>query len=123
MAKAEQTQGIPTELSAEQFRQFVLPHLTLGRRGPPPRLSLHTLFNYILRVLYMGCQWKELPIQKDGEGRSEITIPESMAALLQSLRHSAMEGSSEGRVVSDFKGRHFGGEICSGRCAGIASTG
>ena len=72
MAKAEQTQGIPTELSAEQFRQFVLPHLTLGRRGPPPRLSLHTLFNYILRVLYMGCQWKELPIQKDGEGRSEI---------------------------------------------------
>ena len=65
MAKAEQTQGIPTELSAEQFRQFVLPHLTLGRRGPPPRLSLHTLFNYILRVLYMGCQWKELPIQKD----------------------------------------------------------
>ena len=75
MAKAEQTQGIPTELSAEQFRQFVLPHLTLGRRGPPPRLSLHTLFNYILRVLYMGCQWKELPIQKDGEGRSEIHYP------------------------------------------------
>src|SRR5271155_1830972 len=33
-------------------------------------------------------------------------------ALLQSLRRSAMEASSEGgRAVSDFKGRHFGGEI------------
>jgi transposase-like protein len=33
-------------------------------------------------------------------------------ALLQSLRRSAMEGSGEeGRAVSDFKGRHFGGEI------------
>ncbi|MGC2521355.1 MAG: hypothetical protein WA417_01770, partial [Stellaceae bacterium] len=33
-------------------------------------------------------------------------------ALLQNLRHSAMEASSEGgRAVSDFKGRHFGGEI------------
>jgi hypothetical protein len=26
MAKSEQWQGIPTELSLEQFRQFVLPH-------------------------------------------------------------------------------------------------
>jgi hypothetical protein len=33
-------------------------------------------------------------------------------ALLQSLRRSAIQGSSEGdRAVSDFKGRHFGGEI------------
>ena len=35
-----------------------------------------------------------------------------MGALLQSLRRSVMEGSGEeGRAVSDFKGRHFGGEV------------
>jgi len=72
MWKTVQSRGIPTELSLEQFRQFVLPHLTVGRRGPAPKLPLHTLFNYILKLLYLGCQWKELPIAKDAEGRPEI---------------------------------------------------
>jgi len=27
---------------------------------------------YILRLLYTGCQWKELPIEKDEKGRPEI---------------------------------------------------
>ena len=72
MAKSEQSWGIPTKLSLQQFRQFVLPHLTVGRRGPTPKLSLHTLFNYILKVLYLGCQWKELPIARDADGRPEI---------------------------------------------------
>jgi transposase len=30
------------------------------------------MFNYILLQLYMGCQWKELPIEKDRDGRPEI---------------------------------------------------
>ena len=72
MTKSAQSRGIPTELSLEQFRQFVLPHLTVGRRGPAPKLSLHALFNYILKLLYMGCQWKELPIEKDADGHPEI---------------------------------------------------
>jgi hypothetical protein len=72
MAKSVQSRSIPTELNLEQFRQFVLPHLTVGRRGPAPKLSLHAPFNYILKLLYLGCQWKELPIAKDAEGRPEI---------------------------------------------------
>ena len=72
MTKSVQSRSIPTELNLEQFRQFVLPHLTVGRRGPAPKLSLHALFNYILKLLYLGCQWKELPIAKDAEGRPEI---------------------------------------------------
>jgi transposase len=72
MTKGVQSRGIPTELSLDQFRQFVLPHLTVGSRGPAPKLSLHALFNYILKLLYMGCQWKELPIEKDAKGRPEI---------------------------------------------------
>jgi transposase len=72
MAKRQPRQGIPTNLSVAQFEQFVLPHLSKGRRGPATKLGWHTIFNYILRLLYLGCQWKELPIEKDRQGRPEI---------------------------------------------------
>ncbi|SAL06484.1 Transposase DDE domain protein [Caballeronia arationis] len=65
-------QTIPTKLGVAQFEQFVLPHLSRGRRGPPPTLSLHKLFNYILQALYMGCQWKMLPIGTNAKGLPEI---------------------------------------------------
>jgi transposase len=72
MAKRQPRQGIPTKLTASQFEQFVLPHLSKGRRGPATKLGWHAIFNYILRLLYLGCQWKELPIEKDRQGRPEI---------------------------------------------------
>jgi transposase len=65
-------QAIPTKLSETQFEEFVLPHLSRGRRGPPPTLSLHKIFNYILKALYMGCQWMMLPIESNDKGRLEI---------------------------------------------------
>jgi len=46
--------------------------LTVGRRGPAAKLSLFATFNYILRLLYLGCQWKELPIEQNSEGVPEI---------------------------------------------------
>jgi transposase len=72
MAKRERWQGIPTELNLERFREFVLPHLSVGSRGPDTKLSLHVLFNYILKQPYLGCQWKKLPTEKDASGRQEI---------------------------------------------------
>jgi transposase len=72
MAKNRHGQAIPTQLGRGPFEQFVLPHLSVGRRGPAPKLSLFKIFNYILQLLYLGCQWKELAIDKDGEGRPEI---------------------------------------------------
>ena len=72
MSRSPQWQRIPTRLSLEQFQQFVLPHLTVGSRGPAPKLALHSVFNYILQALYLGCQWKKLPIEKDQKGRPEI---------------------------------------------------
>jgi transposase len=65
-------QAIPTKLSEAQFEEFVLPHLSRGRRGPAPTLSLHKIFNYILKALYMGCQWMMLPIESNDKGRPEI---------------------------------------------------
>jgi hypothetical protein len=65
MAESQRWQTIPTELSLTQFEQFVLPHLSTGRRGPVSTLGLHKIFNYILQLLYMGCQWKALPVEKE----------------------------------------------------------
>ena len=58
MAKSKHWQWIPTHLTLVQFTQFVLPHLIVGRRGPAPKLDLYAIFNYILRLLYTGVQWK-----------------------------------------------------------------
>ena len=49
-----------------------MPHLTVGKRGPESKLSLYRSLGYILKFLYIGCQWKELPIEKDESGRPEI---------------------------------------------------
>ena len=65
-------QAIPTKLSEAQFEQFILPHLSRGRRGPPPTLPLQKMFNYVLKALYMGCQWKMLPIETNALGLPEI---------------------------------------------------
>jgi hypothetical protein len=71
MVETQCRQEIPTQLDLAEFEQFVLSHLVPGSRGPAPKLSLHKIFNYVLKILYMGCQWKNLPIDKDGEGRPE----------------------------------------------------
>ena len=71
-AKSTQYQWIPAKLNCKQFEQFVLPHLSAGGRGPAPKLSLPAIFHYILQQLYTGCQWQELPVEKDREGHPEI---------------------------------------------------
>ena len=72
MASSQQWQSIPTDrLSFEQFQQFVLPHFTAAAEVRR-QTDLFKVFNYILRLLYIGCQWKELPIERDQEGRPEI---------------------------------------------------
>src|SRR6202034_4162500 len=58
MAQTQRWQAIPTQLELAEFEQFVLPHLSIGSRGPAPKLSLYKIFNYVLKILYLGCQWK-----------------------------------------------------------------
>jgi hypothetical protein len=72
MAQSQSRQGILTYLTWQQFNEFVLPHLHIGSRGGSPKLSLHRIFNYILKLLHLGCQWKELPIEKNQDGQPEI---------------------------------------------------
>ena len=72
MEKTQQWQCIPTKLTLEQFEQFVLPHLSAGRRGPAAKLTFHVIFNYILYLLHTGCQWRQLPINNDPTGQPEV---------------------------------------------------
>src|SRR3978361_1274261 len=72
MAGSRHGQAIPTQLDRGLFEQFILPARSFGSRGPALKLSLFKIFNYVLQQLHMGCQWKQLPIDKDGEGRPEI---------------------------------------------------
>jgi transposase len=99
MAQSQSRQGIPTYLTLEQFKEFVLPHLHIGSRGPEPKLSLHATFNYILKLLYLGCQWKELPIEKNIEGKQEIHYTRIYAAFRRYEAHGCFDAIFEGSVL------------------------
>ena len=72
MAKKKKYKEIPTVLTENQFDEFICEHLSKGLRGPSTKLSFFKIFNYILKFLHMGCQWKTLPIEKDEDGKPEI---------------------------------------------------
>ena len=96
MAHTAQFRGIATELSLEQFRRFVLPHLTVGRPGLAPKLSLHALFIYILKLLYLGCQLKELGRQKRTPNKATVRL----AAKLTEAAERATSGLSPSEIAS-----------------------
>ncbi len=64
---------IPTEFTEKVFDQFVFPLLPVNIRGPKPKIPNYKVFNYIMLCLYTGCQWKKLPIEKDANGKLEIS--------------------------------------------------
>ena len=99
MPQPQQWQSIPTHLTLEQFEEFVLPHLHLGRRGPQPNLSLHAIFNYILKLLYLGCQWRELPIEKTKTGRPEIHYTSIYRAFRRYEAQRCFDAIFEGSVL------------------------
>ena len=66
------TTPIPVQLSAAEFTQFILPHLSMPKRGPKCKLGYHCVFNLILWVPYTGMQWKCLPVPKDSHGKPAI---------------------------------------------------
>jgi hypothetical protein len=98
------TTPIPVQLSETEFSAFILPHLSMPKRGPKCKVGYHCVFNLILRVLYTGMQWKCLPIPKDTNGKPTIhytTVYKVFArwaddgslwqAFIASVRHLAAE--------------------------------
>ena len=66
------TTPIPVQLSAPEFEAFILPHLSMPKRGPKCKLGYYRVFNLILWVLYTGMQWKCLPVPTDAQGKPAI---------------------------------------------------
>jgi hypothetical protein len=98
------TTPIPVQLSEPEFTQFILPHLSMPRRGPKCKLGYYRVFNLILWVLYTGMQWKSLPVPHDAQGQPVIhytTVYKVFAkwaydgslwkAFVASVRHLAAE--------------------------------
>src|SRR5713101_4350405 len=46
------TTPIPVQLSEPEFTAFILPHLSMPKRGPRCKLGYHRVFNLIMWVLY-----------------------------------------------------------------------
>jgi transposase len=98
------TTPIPVQLSEPEFEAFILPHLSMPKRGPKCKLGYYRIFNLILWVLYTGMQWKCLPVPTDSTGKPAIhytTVYKVFAkwaddgslwqAFVASVRHLAAE--------------------------------
>src|ERR1043166_4431046 len=98
------TTPIPVQLSESEFTAFILPHLSMPKRGPKCKLGYYRVFNLILRILYTGMQWKCLPVPTDSHGKPAIhdtTVYKVFAkwaddgslwqAFVASVRHLAVE--------------------------------
>jgi len=66
------TTPIPVQLSETEFSAFILPHLSMPKRGPKCKLGYYRVFNLIVWVLYTGMQWKSLPVPHDAQGKPAI---------------------------------------------------
>ena len=63
------TTPIPVQLSESEFTAFILPHLSMPKRGPKGKLGYYRVLNLILWVLYTGMQWKCVPVPTDAQGK------------------------------------------------------
>jgi hypothetical protein len=91
--------AIPVQLSAPEFEQFILPHLSLPQRGPQCKIGYHKPFNYLLKVLYTGMQWKELPIDKGADGKAELHY----TGVFKLFARWAEDGSLERAFIASVK--------------------
>src|SRR5919205_3957976 len=106
------TTSIPVQLSEPEFETFILPYLSMPKRGPKCKLGYYRVFNLIVWVLYTGMQWKSLPVPHDAQGKPAIhytTVYKVFAtwaddgslwqAFVASVRHLAVEQQLALRVL------------------------
>jgi len=54
--------AIPTSVTEEQFNTYILPFLSIAKRGFVCKIAWYKVFNYLLYRLHTDCQWAQLPI-------------------------------------------------------------
>jgi len=69
-AEKPATTPMPVQLSESEFEAFLLPHLSMPKRGPKCKLGSYRVFHLILWGRYTGMQWKCLPVPTDSSGKS-----------------------------------------------------
>src|SRR5262245_40026191 len=66
------TTPIPVQLSEPEFEAFLLPHLSMPKRGPKCKLGYYRASNLTRSVLSTGRQWKCWAIPPDPQGKPAI---------------------------------------------------
>ena len=84
---------IPTSLTEKQFDQHIRPYISVAKRGFESKIALYKIFNYVLKKLYTGCQWKEVPIEPDPDNSEKKEI--SWHAVYYHYRKWSRDGSLE----------------------------
>jgi transposase len=64
---------IPVEVTEMQFKKYILPYLTVAKRGYASKIPLYKVFNYIIYKLRTGVQWEFLPMDTLPDGTPEGT--------------------------------------------------
>jgi len=81
----------PVQFSAQECPPFILPPLSRPQRGPQGKLGYPKPFTSLLKVLYTGRQWKELPMDNGPEGKAELPY----SGVFKRFARWAEEGSLE----------------------------
>jgi hypothetical protein len=105
------TTPMPVQLSEPAFTAFILPHLSMPKRGPKCKLGSYRVFHLILGVLYTGMQWQGVPVPTDAQGKPALhytTVDKVFAkwaddgslgqAFVASVRHLAAAKTLDRRV-------------------------
>ena len=66
------TTPIPVQLSAPECPAFLLPPLSMPKRGPTGKLGDHRVFHLIVGGLYPGLQWQGVPVPRDAQKTAPI---------------------------------------------------
>ena len=94
------TTPIPVPLSATEFSAFILPHLSLPKRGPKGTVGYYRVFHLSLWVRYTGRQWKCCPMPPEAHGQPAI----HSTTVYQGFARGADDGSLWPAFVAS--GRH-----------------
>jgi transposase len=113
-SKLESNPRIPVQLTEAEFDEFILVHLPAKTRGPPYKIPRFKILNYILKLLYMGCQWKMLPIDKDDTEKPEIHYSQVFRIFQQWLKYGSILNIFENSVFTLHKENRLDTSIIHG---------
>ena len=85
---------IPESVTEGQFKSYILPFLSIAKRGYISKTPLVGIFNLILYRLHTGCQWDCLPVSSDAAERERRQEPSWQAVYDHWSKWSA-DGSLE----------------------------